>query len=199
MVSHKTRTSSLAAILAILVTACSTKEREPVPLPTTVAEQSALPAGRTVFVRFVDELSSETGRNGQVFRAVTLFPVEAADGTMIASAGSAVTGHLVAVDSVSGTLRFRLDSIETVRGSRPLAAVLAPHQSDPTLRAVAVGGSSQGNDVIVSLTPPGAREAIGGGPPDPTAVTETRGQNPVLRIDSRTAVELLLTAPLFAR
>jgi len=198
MLSVKTRMRSLAATLVILVAACST-DREPIPLPRTVAEKSALPAGRTIFVRFVDGLSSETGRNGQVFHAVTLFPVEAADGARIASAGSAITGHLVAVDSVSGTLRFRWDSIETVRGSRPLAAVLAPRQSDARLRGLAIGGTSQGNDVVVSLTPPGAREAVGGGPPDPTAGAEPRGLNPVLRIDSRTAVELLLTAPLFAR
>src|SRR4051812_45223698 len=125
MVSPKTRMRSFTAMLVILVAACATKESEPVPLPSTVAEQSALPAGRTIFVRFVDELSSETGYNGQVFRAVTLFPVEAADGAMIAPVGSAITGHLVAVDSASGTLRFRWDSIETIRGSRPLAAILA--------------------------------------------------------------------------
>ena len=118
---------------------------------------------------------------------------------MIAPVGSAITGHLVAVDSLGGTLRFRWDSIETVRGSRPLAAILAPRQSDTTLRAFAIGGTSQGNDVVVSLTPPGAREAVGGGPRDPTAGAETRSQNPVLRIESRTAAELLLTAPLFAR
>ncbi|HKQ71717.1 MAG TPA: hypothetical protein VJT73_20380, partial [Polyangiaceae bacterium] len=198
-ITSAARLSWLIRAVTLATFGCSTSATEPVPLPRTLRERAGIPAGRTFDVRLENGLSSAESSRPQVFRAALLLPLESPDGTLVAPVGALVRGHVETGDRNTAVLRLCFDSIETVHGPRPLFAHLASEQGDATLRASVIAGPGAGYDALVGLEPPRSREAIGGGPRDPGEVRSGPVSEIVLRLDTGTAMRLILGQALLDR
>jgi hypothetical protein len=98
------------------------------PAPTAAAAPGQIPTGTRLLIGLLDDLSTKEDKQGKSFRARTLAPVVAPDGTVVLDEGLEVHGHIDKVEAATKTGRARLwltfDEIQTPAGPRPLVAQL---------------------------------------------------------------------------
>jgi len=122
------------------------------PAPAT----PTVPNGTRFLVRLENDLSTRKHKAGKKFKAVTLEPLQAADGTTLAP-GVEVRGHISRVEPAGLTGRARLwltfDEVKTPAGKLPLVADVVDVPGEHSVRA---GESKEGE--IEARTSKGRRE-----------------------------------------
>jgi hypothetical protein len=178
----------------------------------------AVPTGTRILVALQDKLSTKDDKAGKHFRARTLEPLAAADGSVL-PAGVEIQGHIDKVEPAEKTGRARLwltfDDIQTRSGRRPLVAQLIDAPGVHSIRVVydhegeIVAGSSERKREeeamaagafagaaagVVARNPKEA--AIGAGIGAITAFMVTSGWGQELTVEKDTKLELALARPL---
>ncbi|HEX2714983.1 MAG TPA: hypothetical protein VHM88_22580 [Candidatus Acidoferrales bacterium] len=142
------------AMLAALLTAATLPGPALAQSTSTVA--STVPDGTRFLVRLEDELSTRKSKVNKKFKAHTLEPLQAADGTILPS-GAEVRGHISRIESAGLTGRARLwltfDEIKTAAGKMPLVAEVVSVPGDFSVRQ---GESKEGE--IEARTSKGRRD-----------------------------------------
>lgn len=93
--------------------------------PPPAPDRITAPAGTVLFVRMVDTLSSSSAYTGQVFTA-TLATNLAANGYVLANAGTTVYGRVVEVNSAgraTGKSQLQLELTQIVIGGTPIPII----------------------------------------------------------------------------
>jgi hypothetical protein len=177
-----------------------------------------VPVGTRFLVTLEDKLSTKEDKAGKRFRARTLEPLAAADGSVLA-AGAEVQGHIDKVEPAEKTGRARLwltfDDIQMRTGPKPLVAqlidapgvhsirvaydhegeiVVASSQRKREEEAVAAGALAGAAPGVVARNPKEA--AIGAGIGAVTAFLITSGWGQELTVEKDTKLELVLARPL---
>lgn len=153
-----TTTASLARILAAMLAALLTTATLPGPAlaQSTSTVASTVPDGTRFLVRLEDELSTRKSKVNKKFKAHTLEPLQAADGTILPP-GAEVRGHISRIESAGLTGRARLwltfDEIRTPAGKMPLVAEVVGVPGDFSVRQ---GESKEGE--IEARTSKGRRD-----------------------------------------
>jgi hypothetical protein len=153
-----TTTASLARILTAMLAALLTTATLPGPAlaQSTSAVASTVPDGTRFLVRLEDELSTRKSKLNKKFKAHTLEPLQAADGTILPP-GAEVRGHISRIESAGLTGRARLwltfDEIRTPAGKMPLVAEVVGVPGDFSVRQ---GESKEGE--IEARTSKGRRD-----------------------------------------
>lgn len=134
-----TTTASLARILTAMLAALLTTATLPGPAlaQSTSTIASTVPDGTRFLVRLEDELSTRKSKVNKKFKAHTLEPLQAADGTILPP-GAEVRGHISRIESAGLTGRARLwltfDEIRTPAGKMPLVAEVVGVPGDFSVR-----------------------------------------------------------------
>lgn len=153
-----TTTASLARILTAMLAALLTTATLPGPAlaQSTSTVASTVPDGTRFLVRLEDELSTRKSKVNKKFKAHTLEPLQAADGTILPP-GAEVRGHISRIESAGLTGRARLwltfDEIRTPAGKMPLVAEVVGVPGDFSVRQ---GESKEGE--IEARTSKGRRD-----------------------------------------
>lgn len=153
-----TTTASLARILTAMLAALLTTATVPGPAlaQSTSTVASTVPDGTRFLVRLEDELSTRKSKVNKKFKAHTLEPLQAADGTILPP-GAEVRGHISRIESAGLTGRARLwltfDEIRTPAGKMPLVAEVVGVPGDFSVRQ---GESKEGE--IEARTSKGRRD-----------------------------------------
>lgn len=153
-----TTTASLARILTAMLAALLTTATLPGPAlaQSTSTIASTVPDGTRFLVRLEDELSTRKSKVNKKFKAHTLEPLQAADGTILPP-GAEVRGHISRIESAGLTGRARLwltfDEIRTPAGKMPLVAEVVGVPGDFSVRQ---GESKEGE--IEARTSKGRRD-----------------------------------------
>lgn len=153
-----TTTASLARILTAMLAALLTTATLPGPAlaQSTSTIASTVPDGTRFLVRLEDELGTRKSKVNKKFKAHTLEPLQAADGTILPP-GAEVRGHISRIESAGLTGRARLwltfDEIRTPAGKMPLVAEVVGVPGDFSVRQ---GESKEGE--IEARTSKGRRD-----------------------------------------
>lgn len=153
-----TTTAGLARILTAMLAALLTTATLPGPAlaQSTSTIASTVPDGTRFLVRLEDELSTRKSKVNKKFKAHTLEPLQAADGTILPP-GAEVRGHISRIESAGLTGRARLwltfDEIRTPAGKMPLVAEVVGVPGDFSVRQ---GESKEGE--IEARTSKGRRD-----------------------------------------
>jgi len=130
--------------------------QQPAHTPVGTGGLAAVPDQTRFLVRLEDTLSTKKHKAGKKFKARTLDPLEARDGTMI-PVNSEVRGHISRIEPAGLTGRARMwlsfDEIKTKHGKLPLVAHVA---SVPGEHNVRPGESKEGE--IEARTSKGTQE-----------------------------------------
>lgn len=231
------RRNMLLAVAAFLATAGSpvfAQDQQPAPLQQNQNEPApptfqpapqdqpagpyVVPTGTRFLVGLEDTLNTKEDKPGKRFRARTLEPLTAADGTALHT-GAEIRGHIDKVEPAGKTGRARLwltfDDIQTRAGRRPLVAQLIDAPGVHSIRVVyehegeimASSGKRQSQEEAVALAAlagaaPGVvarnpREAaMGAGITALTAFMITSGIGQELIVEKDTKLELVVARPL---
>jgi hypothetical protein len=120
---------ALAVLLACLVVRGWSVygQDQPAAGATPPAQPDEVAAGTRFLIRLQDKLNTNDNKAGNQFKARTLEPLAAADGTVV-PAGVEVRGHIDKIESAHKTGRARMwlafDDIESGHGWIPLVAVV---------------------------------------------------------------------------
>ena len=141
---------SIAALLAMLPAAHAQQNSTSAPRPAVV------PQGTHFLVRLEDKLSTKKHKVGKKFKAKTLDPLQALDGSVIAP-GAEIRGHVSRVEPAGLAGRARLwlsfDDLRTRDGRVPVVAMVSEVPGEHSVRS---GPSKEGE--IESRTSKGTRE-----------------------------------------
>lgn len=177
-----------------------------------------VPAGTRFLVGLQDKLNTNEDKAGKRFRARTLEPLTAADGSVLAP-GAEIQGHIDKVEPAEKIGRARLwltfDDIQTRAGQKPLMAqlidapgvrsirvvydhegeiVVASSQRKRQEEAIAAGAFAGAAPGVVARNPKEA--AIGAGIGAVTAFMIASGLGQELTVEKDTKLELVLARPL---
>jgi len=180
-----------------------------------------VPAGTRFLVALEDKLCTKEDKAGKRFRARTLEPLTAADGSVLPP-GAEVQGHVDKVEPAEKIGRARLwltfDDIQTRAGQKPLVAqlidapgvhsirvvydhegeiVVASSQRKREEEAIAAGAFAGAAPGVVARNPKEA--AIGAGIGAVTAFMIASGLGQELTVEKDTKLELALARPLALR
>lgn len=163
-----------ALVVAAGATACAGERSQQLRAATDPPPASAMPIvqvprGTAFGVALREPLSPRTARPGQVFAATLTTPLRTHDGRVVAPEGTAVLGHVVAVEAGGRpVLRLSFDLVETSHGHAELNARVVEVSTGSPAIAYAPGTSAEG--AVDSIVYEG-RAGIGGGPTvgEPTA------------------------------
>lgn len=195
----------------------ATPSAQPAPQDQSVAPY-VVTTGTRFLVGLQDPICTKDDKSGKRFRARTLQPLTAADGSVLPE-GAEIRGHIDKVQPAAKTGRARLwltfDDIQTRAGRRPLVAdlidapgvhsihVMFDHEGEivagtgkrqsqeEAMAEAAFAGAAPG---IVARNPKEA--AMGAGIGAVTAFVATSGLGQELTLEKDTKLELVVTRPL---
>lgn len=212
-----------AGMLAVAPVFAQDQQNSPPDQQAVSSEPSAapnsVPTGTRLLIGLHDRLCTKEDKAGKHFRARTLEPLIAADGSVL-PAGAEIRGHIDKVEPGAKAGRARLwltfDDIHTPQGYRPLVAELIDVPGIHSMRVVydhegeietstskrereaeaAAAGAIAGAAAGVAAR--NSREAaIGAAVGAATAFLMTSGLGQELTIEKDTKLELVLARPLY--